>query len=249
MSKEMERIEKRLAGYKKLVNISMPFAEVVGLESHHVLMSANVYVEDIEWLLPALQEAEAGKWYLHPDNNAKNDPPYYGEGLTWIKYAQKEFIRAEKVGAERDHLRIQLDEATHYNQVEKERVKESEARYNLELGRANKAENQHFQAILRLTELEDKFPCSHRKVDWDDSYGHCAACVLKEYADKYDDQLGLEEKVRGLEADLNREMTYKEACEKLEEGIKELLVCCSIPPHIEKGLKELIEGKERNDEL
>jgi len=46
--------------------------------------------------------------------------------------------------------------------------------------------------LSSLEKVEERFPCRHRKVDWDDSYGSCGACVIKEYADKYDDQLGVQ---------------------------------------------------------
>jgi len=43
-----------------------------------------------------------------------------------------------------------------------------------------------------LKKEKENFLCGHRKIDWNDSYGACGACVIKEYADKYDDQLGVE---------------------------------------------------------
>lgn len=58
---------------------------------------------------------------------------------------------------------------------------------------------------LALQKSEERFPCNHRRIDWDDSYGECVACRLKEYADKYDDQLGLEEKYNQMYNALNGE--------------------------------------------
>lgn len=34
------------------------------------------------------------------------------------------------------------------------------------------------RALSALAELDARFPCGHRKVDWDDSYGGCALCPL-----------------------------------------------------------------------
>ncbi len=63
----------------------------------------------------------------------------------------------------------------------------------------------------RILELEDKFPCGHRKIDWDDSYGECVACRMKEYADKFDDQVGvqikLEEEIKRLNNLYNLELS------------------------------------------
>jgi hypothetical protein len=69
------------------------------------------------------------------------------------------------------------------------------------------------ETMLALrSELEkerEKLICGHRKIDWDDSYGGCAFCGLKELADKADDYLG----------ELNRmNDRYKEA----EKRVKEL---------------------------
>jgi len=50
----------------------------------------------------------------------------------------------------------------------------------------------------QIAAMTAKFDCGHRKVDWDDSYGNCVACQLKEYADKYDDQLGFEQQIASL---------------------------------------------------
>jgi len=50
----------------------------------------------------------------------------------------------------------------------------------------------------QIDNLTAKFDCGHRKIDWDDSYGNCVACQLKEYADKYDDQLGLAQQIASL---------------------------------------------------
>lgn len=54
-----------------------------------------------------------------------------------------------------------------------------------------------------LATLKEKFPCGHRRVDWDDSYGNCVACTLQEYADKYDHQLGVEIELAALKENLN----------------------------------------------
>lgn len=32
-------------------------------------------------------------------------------------------------------------------------------------------------ALLELQQLRDLFPCGHRKIDWDNSYGSCVACT------------------------------------------------------------------------
>lgn len=37
-----------------------------------------------------------------------------------------------------------------------------------------------------IKKLNDKFPCGHRKIDWDDSYGECVACVKSKVANEYD---------------------------------------------------------------
>jgi len=78
----------------------------------------------------------------------------------------------------------------------------------------------------KIKKLEEKFPCGHRRLDWDDSYGNCVVCSLKEDADKYDDQLGFELNVKAL-----------------EEGIEELITY-GMPKHIEEGLHKLLPKKE-----
>lgn len=42
------------------------------------------------------------------------------------------------------------------------------------------------EAVERVVEFEQKFPCGHRKIDWDDSYGECVACKIHERADDYE---------------------------------------------------------------
>jgi len=68
------------------------------------------------------------------------------------------------------------------------RVKELENDLKLNASMLAKQCDAAREAEAKVKELENKFPCGHRKVDWDDSYGNCVACQLKEYADKYDDQ-------------------------------------------------------------
>ncbi len=37
-----------------------------------------------------------------------------------------------------------------------------------------------------IERLNKRFPCGHRIVDWDDSYGECVVCKIKQQADAYD---------------------------------------------------------------
>ncbi len=37
-----------------------------------------------------------------------------------------------------------------------------------------------------VIKLNERFACGHRKVDWDDSYGECVFCKIKQQADDYD---------------------------------------------------------------
>ncbi len=34
--------------------------------------------------------------------------------------------------------------------------------------------------LLELKKVEERFKCGHRKIDWDDSYGACVACITKQ---------------------------------------------------------------------
>ena len=58
----------------------------------------------------------------------------------------------------------------------------------------------------QLAKLEEKFPCGHRKVDWDDSYGECVACHFIEMAGDYDrlphTVIECHDKIEGLQYDL-----------------------------------------------
>ena len=42
------------------------------------------------------------------------------------------------------------------------------------------------QLTADLVSINEKFPCGHRKDDWDDSYGGCALCPMREMAFDYD---------------------------------------------------------------
>jgi len=88
-----------------------------------------------------------------------------------------------------------------------------------------------FDAEARIKEFEKKFTCGHRKIDWDDSYGNCVVCTLKEYADKYDDQLGLELKVKELEDAINN--AQKDNPDEIH---------CTCVPLLKTRIKELKEG-------
>lgn len=55
--------------------------------------------------------------------------------------------------------------------------------------------------------LNERFPCGHRKIDWDDSYGECVACKIKEQASDYDklplDIVGCHDELEAAEAKAN----------------------------------------------
>jgi hypothetical protein len=36
--------------------------------------------------------------------------------------------------------------------------------------------------MIEMTKLSRKFPCGHRIIDWDDSYGECVVCKVKEFS-------------------------------------------------------------------
>ena len=48
-----------------------------------------------------------------------------------------------------------------------------------------------------IEELENKFPCGHRKIDWDDSYGNCVICQTKLFNNELEEDL--EEKYKKME--------------------------------------------------
>jgi len=55
----------------------------------------------------------------------------------------------------------------------------------------------------RLDKVEDRFDCGHRKVDWDDSYGACVACLTKQAMfDEEDEDERFETRFNKLIADI-----------------------------------------------
>lgn len=40
--------------------------------------------------------------------------------------------------------------------------------------------------VAERDKLDQRFPCGHRIVDWDNSYGDCAACLRMEVADRHE---------------------------------------------------------------
>ena len=58
----------------------------------------------------------------------------------------------------------------------------------------------------KLAELNKKFSCGHRAVDWDDSYGNCIVCGFKQMAHDYDklphDVVDCHDQIEELQAQL-----------------------------------------------
>src|SRR3990167_6432257 len=46
--------------------------------------------------------------------------------------------------------------------------------------------HENFAMGAEIERLNERFPCGHRKIDWDDSYCECVACKIKQMADDYD---------------------------------------------------------------
>jgi hypothetical protein len=60
---------------------------------------------------------------------------------------------------------------------------------------------------VELAKLKELFPCGHRKLDWDDGYGECVFCKIKQRADDYErlprDVLACHDRIEELEAELD----------------------------------------------
>ena len=95
-----------------------------------------------------------------------------------------------------------------------------------------------------LEEEKKKFPCGHRVLDWDDSYGNCVACQLKEMADKYDDQLGVELELEKEKERVKRLEKFYQSCSEMQgtdvEGLMDKL------KNAESHFKKLVEAVERH---
>jgi hypothetical protein len=56
-----------------------------------------------------------------------------------------------------------------------------------------------------VARLNNKFPCGHRIIDWDDSYGGCAFCIIQQQAFDYDklphEVIECHDKIEQLEAE------------------------------------------------
>jgi uncharacterized coiled-coil DUF342 family protein len=50
----------------------------------------------------------------------------------------------------------------------------------------SKAREDILTLLQDIDELNKRFPCGHRMIDWNDSYGDCAACVTRQMAVDYD---------------------------------------------------------------
>lgn len=90
--------------------------------------------------------------------------------------------------------------------------------YDLELTRVNKAENDHFQALLRIKELEEnelRFPTMAEFSNLQDDYEKVRS-KMKELEEKFNNQVEMRNKLTIIKFEL------EERVKKLEEGIEKL---------------------------
>ncbi len=84
----------------------------------------------------------------------------------------------------------------------------------------------HVQTLLSSLEKEkERFPCKHRKADWDNGYGDCAICQTKFFNDELEEELE-REKVRADRAEHNHEVALalrdamREKADKAEKRLE-----------------------------
>ncbi len=105
----------------------------------------------------------------------------------------------------------------------------------------------------KMTEIEGRFPCGHRKADWDNGYGDCVICQTKLFNNELEEELE-KEKVRADRAEHDHEVALtlrdamRERADKAEKCLESERISVNelslANQELELRLKKLVEAVE-----
>jgi len=128
---------------------------------------------------------------INTEFNAKDRPELRNRIAVALQAAEAKGAKqiedvARRMGDDANVLRAENERLT----TELERVKERRCMYNdmrkENLAMARKQLDDNIKLTVERDAVEKRLSCGHRFVDWDDSYGDCAFCMIQQQAFDYD---------------------------------------------------------------